>query len=107
MKTPYRHTLAVPSKALALMIANEFNRQDKLLKTIEMPLLSLSRTAVDADVEGHLAEHLKNTIYAYLRTDTLLFYEDRFDKRYKTLVEPLIQQFSKKFNMTIVPSDSL
>lgn len=50
MKTPYRHTLAVPSKALALMIANEFNRQDKLLKTIEMPMLSLSRTAVDADV---------------------------------------------------------
>ena len=55
MKTPYRNTLAVPSKALALMITNEFSRQDKLLKTIEMPLLALSRTAVDADIEGHLA----------------------------------------------------
>jgi chaperone required for assembly of F1-ATPase len=55
MKTPYRHTLAVPSKALALMISNEFNRQDKIMKTIEMPILALSRTAVDADIEGHLA----------------------------------------------------
>jgi chaperone required for assembly of F1-ATPase len=34
MKTPYRNTLAVPSKAIALMITNEFNRQHKLLKTI-------------------------------------------------------------------------
>ena len=75
MKTPYRHTLAVPSKALALMISNEFNRQDKIMKTIEMPMLALSRTAVDADIEGHLAQHLKNTIYEYLKTDTLLFYE--------------------------------
>jgi chaperone required for assembly of F1-ATPase len=45
------------------------------MKTIEMPMLSLSRTAVDADIEGHLSEHLKNTIYEYLKTDTLLFYE--------------------------------
>lgn len=33
------------------------------MKTIEMPLLALSRTAVDADIEGHLAQHLKHTIY--------------------------------------------
>ena len=45
------------------------------MKTIEMPILALSRTAVDADIEGHLAQHLKNTIYEYLKTDTLLFYE--------------------------------
>ncbi len=77
MKTPYRNTLAVPSKAIAMMISNEFNRQDKLLKTIEMPILALSRTAVDADIEGHLAVHLKSTIYEYLKTDTLLFYENR------------------------------
>ena len=42
-----------------------------------MPILSLSRTAVDADIEGHLAEHLKHTIFEYLKTDTILFYEDR------------------------------
>lgn len=66
-----------------------------------MPLLALSRTAVDADIEGHLAQHLKNTIYEYLKTDTLLFYEDKFDERYKKLVLPLIETFKQKFNMKI------
>jgi hypothetical protein len=31
-----------------------------------MPMLALCRTAVDADIEGNLAEHLKNTVYEYL-----------------------------------------
>ncbi len=43
-----------------------------------MPLMSLSRTAVDADIEGHLGEHLKFSIYEYLKTDTLLFRDERF-----------------------------
>jgi chaperone required for assembly of F1-ATPase len=50
MKTPYRHLLAVPSPILALLITSEFNRQDKFLKTGEMPMLALCRTAVDADL---------------------------------------------------------
>lgn len=43
-----------------------------------MPILSLCRTAVDADIEGHLAEHLKSTIFEYTKTDTLNFYEDYY-----------------------------
>lgn len=77
------------------------------MKTIEMPLLALSRTAVDADIEGHLAQHLKHTIYEYLKTDTLLFYEDKFDARYKKLVLPLIDTFKQRFNMRIEPSETL
>lgn len=78
MKTPYRHLLAVPSPILALIITSEFNRQDKHLKTGEMPMLALSRTAVDADLEGNLREHLQSTIYEYLITDTLSYYEDYY-----------------------------
>lgn len=50
MRTPHRHILAVPSPILALLITSEFNRQDKYLKTGEMPMLALCRTAVDADM---------------------------------------------------------
>lgn len=39
-----------------------------------MPMLSLCRTAVDADLEGNIADYLKNTIIEYLKTDTLIFY---------------------------------
>lgn len=63
VKTPYRHQLAFPSYPIAFMVVNEFNRQQKYLKTGEMPLLALSRTAVDADIEGHLSEHLRHTVY--------------------------------------------
>ena len=75
MKTPYRHLLAVPSPVLALLVTSQFNRQDQYLKTGEMPMLSLCRTAVDADIQNNIAEYLKSSIYEYLKTDTLNFYE--------------------------------
>lgn len=78
IKTPYRNVLAVPTAALAFLVASEFNRQHKHLKTGEMPMLALCRTAVDADIEGHLAEHLRHSIYEYLKTDTLLFVDSCF-----------------------------
>ena len=68
----------MPSAALAFMLASEFNRQEKYLKTGEMPLVGLSRTAVDADVEGHLAHHLQHTIQEYLKTDSLLFVDEAY-----------------------------
>jgi chaperone required for assembly of F1-ATPase len=55
IKTPYHNILAVPSSSMAFLIANEFNRQVQYLKTGEMPFLAMCRTAVDADIEGHLA----------------------------------------------------
>ena len=78
IKTPYQHPLAFPSKPLAFLVANEFNRQVKYLKTAEMPILALCRTAVDADIEGHLSPHLRHSIMEYLKTDTLLFEDNRF-----------------------------
>jgi len=45
-----------------------------------MPLLALSRTAVDADIEGHLSPHLHHSVYEYLKTDTLLFPDESFEK---------------------------
>jgi ATP synthase mitochondrial F1 complex assembly factor 2 len=107
IKTPYRNVLAVPTPALAFLVANEFNRQIKHLKTGEMPMLALCRTAVDADIEGHLADHLRHSIYEYLKTDTLLFVDDTFGKEHKQLSMPLINNFSKWFEMEVQPSTSI
>ncbi len=41
-----------------------------------MPFLALCKTAVDADLENIIIPHLKDSIYSYLKTDTLLFQED-------------------------------
>jgi chaperone required for assembly of F1-ATPase len=97
IKTPYMNPLALPSEQLGFLVANEFNRQHKHLKTGEMPLLALSRTAVDADIEGHLAVHLRSTIIEYLKTDTLLFFDDRFEAEYHEFVHPLLDFFRERF----------
>ena len=64
-----------------------------------MPLLALSRTAVDADIEGHLAVHLQHSVFEYLKTDTILFEDDRFEEEYEALSVPLIDFVRQKFNM--------
>lgn len=48
-------------------------------------MLALCRTAVDADIEGHLAEHLRHSIYEYLKTDTLLFVDRTFLKEHQKI----------------------
>jgi hypothetical protein len=44
-----------------------------------MPILGMSRAAVDADIEGNIALHFKKTIYDFLKTDTLNFYQDYYE----------------------------
>lgn len=70
-------------------------------------MLALCRTAVDADIEGHLSEHLRHSIYEYLKTDTLLFIDHSFKKDHERMSMPLIQNFSKRFGMKVHPSDSI
>lgn len=70
-------------------------------------MLALCRTAVDADVEGHLAEHLRHSIYEYLKTDTLLFVDDSYAHDHGRLSAPLIANFSQAFGMQIRPSRSI
>lgn len=60
-------------------------------------MLSLCRTAVDADIEGNIHEHLKNTIIEYLKTDTLNFYEDYYEQQYEQYAKQYVTSFSKHF----------
>lgn len=71
-----------------------------------MPILALCRTAVDADIEGNISEHLKHTIYEYLKTDTLNFYDDLYQEQHQKVSMPIVEKFNKDFNMEIKPSDS-
>ena len=72
-----------------------------------MPLLAMSRTAVDADIEGHLSTHLRHTVIEYLKTDTILFEDDCFEDDYNKHARPLISFFSDKFKLKLEPSPSI
>ena len=47
LRTPARHPLVVPSRALALAIAAEWEWQLKRIQPFTMPLMSLAATAID------------------------------------------------------------
>ena len=67
----------------------------------------MSRTAVDADIEGHLSVHLRHTIIEYLKTDTLLFEDECYEGEYNKQARPLISFFSDRFQLKLEPSPSI
>lgn len=73
LKTPARNDLLLPSKALALCIAAEWDAQgsSKGIQPVTMPMMSLASTAID-----HIAvdpTHTLETCLSFLPTDTTLF----------------------------------
>mgnify|MGYP002366219570 FL=1 len=96
VKTPNRHVLAVPTERLALLLVHEFERQEEYLKPALMPFLSLSRTAVDVDLTPNLREHLLDSVYTFLPTDTMLFCAEdstSYHEKYEAITLPLLKKF--------------
>jgi ATP synthase F1 complex assembly factor 2 len=69
LRTPARHPLIVPSRALALAIAAEWEWQQKRIQPFTMPLMSLAATALD---EPKPREDVVDTMLQYLPTDSVL-----------------------------------
>lgn len=62
VKTPMRNKLALPSYELAFVIAHEFNMQSDYLRPATMPILSLSRTTIDMDLQSNIRENIETSI---------------------------------------------
>lgn len=69
LRTPARHPLVVPSRALALAIAAEWEWQLKRIQPFTMPLMSLAATAIDQPKQR---EEVIATLLQYLPTDSVL-----------------------------------
>ena len=74
VKTPARHALAVPTRALADAIAAEWLGQKDVIDPASMPLTRLANAAIDAvrTAPGPVAEEIAN----YLGTDLLCYRAD-------------------------------
>jgi ATP synthase F1 complex assembly factor 2 len=68
--TPERQVLLLPSQALALAVAAEWEQQEKFLNPHTMPLMQMSTRAVDMTITK-LKESLLNRIVNYLASDTV------------------------------------
>ena len=71
IKTPQRRALAAPVKALADLIAREWDAQDKVIDPAAMPLTRLANAAIDA-VADH-AGAVADEVTKYLGSDLLCY----------------------------------
>ncbi|GAB5489341.1 MAG: ATPase [Parasphingorhabdus sp.] len=71
VKTPARNGLILPSRQLALEIANEWDAQDEEIDPVTMPLTGLAQGALDQ--VAHERERIVGRIAAFADSDMLYF----------------------------------
>ncbi len=71
VRTPARHSLAAPTRELAMAIAAEWNAQAEVIDPANMPLTRLSNSIIDGVAEN--PDEVRADIVKYLGSD-LLFY---------------------------------
>lgn len=71
VKTPARNDLLLPSKALAQIVADEFNFQENYIDPAKMPITRLANTVIDSVIEN--AGAIRNDILNFVGND-MLFY---------------------------------
>ncbi|KAL7420828.1 hypothetical protein Q5752_004781 [Cryptotrichosporon argae] len=78
LKTPGGKKLVVPKdrRLLALLIANEWENQDEVLKQHALPLTSLASRALDGLQDPVTREGVVDALLQYLETDTICYPHD-------------------------------
>jgi chaperone required for assembly of F1-ATPase len=75
--TPARRALAAPARALAELIAGEWNAQGERIDAARMPLTRLANAAIDGVTDR--AEAVADEVAKYIATDFLLYRADTPD----------------------------
>eukprot|EP00164_Ancoracysta_twista_P005242 GFYU01007174.1.p1 GENE.GFYU01007174.1~~GFYU01007174.1.p1 ORF type:complete len:272 (-),score=61.61 GFYU01007174.1:28-843(-) len=99
LKTPSRSPLVLPTEDLAYAVAVEWDSQDKKVKPLSMPLMTLSATAIDL-VPVKRTEIVESMVN-YLVTDTVLYRAESPKALVQLQTEtwdPLVQFMEDDFN---------
>ncbi|OCF35874.1 ATP synthase mitochondrial F1 complex assembly factor 2 [Kwoniella heveanensis BCC8398] len=106
LKTPGGAKLLIPQerRLLALLIANEWENQDEVLKQHALPVTSLASRAIDGLGEGLIREGVIDQMMKYLDTDTILFPNDApkpLVRMQKEHWDPLFSWISETYGVTL------
>ncbi|KAL4536618.1 hypothetical protein Ndes2437B_g06030 [Nannochloris sp. 'desiccata'] len=106
LKTPARHPLIVPTKALALAIAAEWEWQIKRIDASTMPLMSLAATAIDQPQHRDL---VIETMLQYVPTDPVIcrLEPGLIADKQAAVLNPVLQWVKKEIGATLETSDSI
>lgn len=106
IKTPARHDLLIPTRALADAIADEWRAQGDEVVLASMPLTRLASGAIDR-VARHRADVI-DEVAAYAETDLLCYRADHpveLSKRQYDVWQPVLdwveQRYQAKFTSTV------
>jgi ATP synthase F1 complex assembly factor 2 len=104
--TPADRTLRVPSYALALIIAAEWEKQTQRVLPHTMPMMTMCTTVLD-EVPGKRAVIVANLL-SFLRSDTACIWHPEPDiaKIQERDLTPVVQWFQREFNVPLTLNGS-
>jgi ATP synthase F1 complex assembly factor 2 len=111
LKTPDGHIVIIPhnKKTLALLVAAEWEAQEKVLKSYSLPLTSIVVRALDSFPEKSIRTGVIDNLIRYFKTDTICYMQDEpssmvdMQNEYWT---PLIEWAESKFHLSITTSSN-
>ncbi|XP_077172880.1 ATP synthase mitochondrial F1 complex assembly factor 2 [Paroedura picta] len=109
LKTPQNKTFAVPSEALALAVATEWDSQRDTIKFFTMHLTTLCNTALD-NPSQRSKEQLIRAAVKFLETDTICYRVEEppaLVELQKNEWDPVIAWAEKRYNVAIGSSTSI
>lgn len=111
LKTPDGHMVVIPhnKKTLALLVAAEWEAQEKVLKSYSLPLTSIVVRALDSFPDKSIRAGVIDNLIRFFKTDTICYMQDEpqtmvdMQNEYWT---PLISWCDSKFNLSIATSNN-
>ncbi|KJE89023.1 hypothetical protein CAOG_00582 [Capsaspora owczarzaki ATCC 30864] len=109
LRTPARSLLVLPTKALAVGVAGEWDSQRPTIKPHLMPLTALSNTATDPHRQRDRNQRVEDLL-RFLATDTVCCRTPdpaAFQEMQSTHWDPLVHWFTKRFGVELNVSEDL
>mmetsp|Transcript_11252 Transcript_11252/g.22151 ORF Transcript_11252/g.22151 Transcript_11252/m.22151 type:complete len:139 (-) Transcript_11252:1181-1597(-) len=102
VKTPHKRVLRLPSEALALAVATEFETQRGEINYYAMPLFKYASAGTELSVEG-LRQPVTNRISTFLESDTLCFRDHvpKLRRMQEQYFNPIIEHLKTKYSIVL------
>lgn len=102
VQTPHGRQLLVPSEALAIAIATEFEMQRDEINYYTMPLFKFSAAGSELTAEG-LRQHVIKRISGYLETDAICYRDEYAAVRRKQeqYFNPIMEHLKTRYSIDL------
>ncbi|GGD39015.1 ATP12 family chaperone protein [Aureimonas glaciei] len=108
LRTPLRRKLVVPTRALATLLAGEWEAQKERIDPATMPLTRLANTVIDGIADDPQA--VRADLAGYIETDMLFYragYPDRLVERQRAAWDPVLAEAERRIGARFVLAEGV